>query len=253
MKHIFSITLLTFLCVASSYTTVIEHAEFASILNYLTPDDYHKNTVVVLDIDNTIATLGGPFQVLGSDTWVNYEIAKRIKEGMPVNEALEQVLPLYFELVHIVDLKPVEPTTIEIIKQLQDLGITVIACTLRSLQISDRTIEQLHEMGIDLTHSAFGPGEILGTDIIFRYKNGIIFCHGLSKGPAFKSILDHFNHTPTKVIFIDDKEKYIHQIQSVLHPDIEFIGIRYSHLDEKVAQFDQIVAEQELHTYLMSA
>ena len=253
MKHIFSILLLTFLYISVSCATVIEHADFASIFHYLTPDDYHKNTVVVLDIDNTIATLGGPFQMLGSDTWVSHEIAKRIKEGMPLQEALEQVLPLYFELVHIVDLKPAEPATIEIIKQLQALGITVIACTLRSLEISDRTIEQLHELGIDLTHSAFGPDEILGNDIIFRYKNGIIFCHGLSKGPAFKCVLDHFNHMPTKVIFIDDKEKYIHQIKDILHPEIEFIGIRYSQLDEKVAQFDHGVAEQELQTYLASA
>ncbi len=237
----------------SSFATVIEHAEFSSIFKYLTPDDYHHNTVVVLDIDNTIATLGGPFQMLGSDTWVSHEIAKRVKEGVSLEEALAQVLPLYFQLVHIVDLKPVESSTIETIKQLQALGITVIACTLRSLEISDRTIEQLNAMGIDLTHSAFGPTEIMGNEVIFRYKNGIIFCHGLSKGPAFKYVLAHFNHAPTKVIFIDDKEKYIHQIQDVLHPDIEFIGIRYSHLDEKVAQFDHTVAEQELHSYLARA
>jgi len=250
MNYYIKLSLIGLLCSAYAHATVIEHAEFASIFNYLTPEDYHKNTVVVLDIDNTIATLGGPFQMLGSDTWVSHEIAKRVKEGMPFNEVLDQVLPLYFELVHLVDLKFVESTTQETIKQLQALGITVIACTLRSLQISDRTIEQLQAIGIDLTHSAFGPDEILGNDIIFRYKNGIIFCHGLSKGPAFKCVLDHFNHNPTKVIFIDDKEKYIHQLKDALHQDTEFIGIRYSHLDEKVARFDHALAEQELQAYL---
>lgn len=238
------------ICTTLNFAIIIEHAHFGSIFDYVTPTDYNKKTIVIVDIDNTLATLAGPFQMLGSDTWVNYEIAKRFSQGMTIDAALAEVLPLYFDLVRLVNLRPVEPHTPEIIKQLQDAGITVVACTLRSIEISDRTVEQLQAIGIDFTHSAFGIEEIIGQEIRFRYKNGIIFCHGLNKGPAFKAVLDYFNHTPAKIIFIDDKEKYLHQIKAVLHPDIEFIGIRYSHLDEKVAQFDQVLAQQELQEYL---
>lgn len=235
---------------SSLFATIVEHSEFSAILNYLSQEDYHKNTVIVLDIDNTIAIQGHPFEMFGGDMWVNYEINKLVKEGLTFQDALAQILPFYYELTHYVELEPVESATAEIIKQLQDAGITVIACTIRSLPVSDRTIMQLKSIDIDLSRSSFGDQELLGTDITFRYKDGIIFCNGGDKGVTLKCIFDHFNHTPTKVIVIDDKEKYLHQIKKVLHADIEFIGIRYGHLDDKVANFDPVLAEQEKKAYM---
>jgi uncharacterized protein DUF2608 len=234
----------------SLLANIIEHNKFACILDYIKPEDCHKNTLVILDIDNTIATLGQPFQWLGGDAWITYEINKLMQEGLSYKEATARILPFYFELTHFVELIPVEPTTITIIKQLQEAGITVIACTIRSIDIMYRTIEQLKMIGIDLMHSAFGYEELSCHEPRFCYKNGIIFCHGGNKGITLANVLEHFDHTPTKVIVIDDKEKYLHQIKNVLNPEIEFIGIRYGYLDETVAQFDPIVAELEKQTYL---
>lgn len=247
-----------------SNANIYEHSEFVSVFNYLTEKDYHKNTVVILDIDNTIAIQGHPFQMFGGDMWASYEITKLVDEGYTFKDALAQILPFYFKLTHHVEVKPVEPNTPQIIKQLQDAGITVIACTVRSIQISDRTVAQLKAIGIDLAHSAFGYGEILAHDFSYCYKDGVIFCSSFcpqdslfftdsNKGTVLKYILEHFEHTPTKVIVIDDREKYLHQIKSVLHPDVEFIGIRYGHLDEKVANFDPALAEQEKQAYLAAA
>ena len=243
-------TLILFFSIVAN-ANIVEHVEFASILNYIQQEDYHKNTIVILDIDNTIATLHQPFQWLGGDAWVSYEFTRLTKVGLSFNEAREQILPLYFELTHIIDLKPVESSTPEVIKQLQDSGVTVLACTLRGIEIADRTIIQLKAIGIDLGHSAFGYEELLAHDESFKYKDGIIFCCGGDKGIALKHVLNHFEHTPTKVIMIDDKEKYLHQIKQVLHPDTAFIGIRYGHLDEKVSQYDPVLAEQEKQTYLV--
>jgi hypothetical protein len=234
----------------SIFANIVEHADFACILNYIKQEDCHKNTLVILDIDNTIATLDKPFQLLGDVAWIEYEYNKLIQQGLNVKEPEAQILPFFFELTHYIELKPVEATTVAIIKQLQEAGITVIACTMRSIDIIDRTIEQLKTIGIDFTNSAFGYEELFGHNPRFCYKNGIIFCHGGDKGITLNYVLEHFWHTPTKVIVIDDKEKYLHQIKQVLHPDIEFIGIRYGYLDEKVAQFDPILAEQEKQTYL---
>ncbi len=249
MKFFHSLMLVLLFSI-SAHATIVEHIEFASILNYIKQEDCHKNTVVILDIDNTIGIQGHPFQMFGGDMWVNYEISKLIKDGLHPQEATAKILPLYFKLTHCVDLKPVEATTVDTIKQLQALGVTVIACTIRSVEISDRTIEQLKAIGVDLEHSALGYDELLNHDPYFCYKNGIIFCCGGDKGITLQHILKHFEHTPTKVIVVDDKEKYLHQIKRVLHPDVEFIGIRYGHLDEKVANFDAALAEQEKLAYL---
>lgn len=244
----FSILLLFFSI--STHTTIVEHVEFASILNYIKQEDCHKNTIVVLDIDNTIAIQGHPFEMFGGDMWVSHEISKLINDDMNPQEAFMQISPLYFKLINFVELRPVEETTVAIIKQLQEAGVTVIACTIRSIEVSDRTIEQLKAIGIDFACSAFGYEELLGHDPRFCYKNGIIFCCGGDKGATLQHVLKYFEHTPKKVIVIDDKEKYLHQIKQVLHPDVEFIGIRYGHLDEKVANYDPILAEQEKQAYL---
>ncbi len=250
MKRLFQLSIAAILFSITAIANVYEHSEFASIFNYLNPNNYHKNTIVILDIDNTIATTHAPFQFLGSDAWYSYEFNKRIEAGLSVLEAKAEINPFFFPLVHIIELRPVEPTIPQIIKQLQERGITVIACTARSLEISDRTIVQLNNIGINFSLSGFGDQELWGTDTKYRYKDGIIFCHGIHKGPTLNIVLNHFNHVPTKVIFVDDRESYVRQVKDSLHPDIEFIGIRYSHMDDHVAQFDPVIAEQEKQAYI---
>lgn len=261
MKYFLKTGILSLFFTTCLLANIVEHREFASIFNYIQPEDYHKNTIIILDIDSTIAIQGHPFQMFGGDMWVSYEINKLTKQGLTFKDALAQILPFYFEITHRVELKPVESTIPEIIKQLQNLGVVIIACTVRGIPISERTIAQLKTLNIDLGHSAFGYEPMFASDLSFCYKEGIIFCSNFcpkdgidftdgNKGNALKHILEHFGCRPTKVIVIDDREKYLHQIKNVLNSDIEFIGIRYSHLDEKVAQFDPIIAEQEKQVYL---
>src|SRR5262245_19394918 len=116
MNQFCKISFLAVLFATSISATIVEHAEFSSIFNYIQQEDYHTKTVIVLDIDNTIATLGAPFALLGGDAWVTYEINKRIQAGMDPKEAALEVLPLYWELTHIIDLRPVESITPTLIK-----------------------------------------------------------------------------------------------------------------------------------------
>ena len=239
-----SLYLLAFFISLPILPIIVEHNEFCALLSYITPDDHHPHTCILLDIDNTLAH---PESFIGTDQWATYEINKKINQGYSYEEALWEVLQLYFKIQHVIDLIPVESITVSIVKQLQECGITVLALTSRSHEISDRTILQLASMGIDFSYSAFGNEEVLGIlDCNYLYKNGIIFCSNNDKGKVFKEIINYFNHAARKVIFVDDKEKYLHSVQAILEPHIEFIGIRYSHLDGKVAQFDPLVADQEL-------
>ena len=53
------------------------------------------------------------------------------------------------------------------------------------------------------------------------------------------------------MIAVDDREKNLHAIKKIFGSHIEFIGIRYGHLDKKVAEFNPVQAEQELQ-YLVA-
>lgn len=248
MKLFFSLLLIT----QYVQTIIVEHKEISAILAYLHESDLHRNTLVVLDIDNTIAH---PTHLIGSDQWVSYHIEQKMKEGLDVWHATQAILPLYFEIQYIIDLIPVEELTVALIKHLQKLGITVVALTLRSLQIHERTVEQLSAIDIDFAVSAFGNEILYGPqELPYLYNHGIIFCASQNKGVVLKHILDQLNHKPTKIIAVDDKTHHLHAIKSafVAH-EIEVIGIRYSYLDEKVAQFDPAKAEHELQLFFEGA
>lgn len=246
MKRFFVFLLSLSFCFSLS-AMIIEHTKFDAILTYLNEDDLHRNTIIIIDIDNTIAH---PHGTIGSEEWFMHLVNQKLNEGLSIKAALEEVLPLYFAVHHSIWMQPVEAVTPVIIKYLQQSGVIVIAVTARSLEIRERTFEQLDAIGVDFSHAPLWHEEILSdSDLIYHYKDGILFCAGNDKGKVLKAILDHINHTPTKVIAIDDKEKHLHAIKKIFEPHVEFIGIRYGHLDEKVAQFDPIIAEQELEIW----
>ena len=244
MKLFFYLLLIT----QYAHTIIVEHSEISAILSYLHESDFHEKTLIVFDIDNTI---GHHTHLIGSDQWVSYHIEQKMKEGLNVLQATQAILPLYFEIQYVIDLIPVEALTTALIKHLQKLGIIVVALTLRSLQIHERTVEQLSAIDIDFSISAFGKDLLYGPEELqYLYNHGIIFCASHNKGVVLKHILAQLNHKPTKIIAVDDKVHHLQAIKSAFVADeIEVIGIRYSNLDEKVAQFDPIQAEKELQLF----
>ena len=238
--------LLTFLLFFSTaiLANIVEHDSFESILMYLNEDDHHRYTLIVIDIDNTIAE---PIILAGSDQWVTHEITKGMQGGLTARQAWLAIQDLYIAIQHSIDLIPVEDKTPYIIKELQSRGVIVVILTARLPQISDRTIAQLKNIGIDLSHSPLWHEEIISdSDISYHYKNGIIFCDGNDKGIVLNAILQKINYQPKKVIAIDDKAKPLHSVKNIFDAAVDFIGIRYSKLDQKVAQFDPQRAQEEI-------
>ena len=241
--------LMLLLSIFASNSLIVEHNQFATILNYLDENDFHKKTLVLIDIDNTIVH-PGKNKILGSDQWVTHMLNQQINQGYSYAQALDVVLPLYYQIQHTIWLEPVEHNTVAIIKQLQERGVTVIALTIRSLPIVDRTLAQLKSIGIDFSHSGFAIEQLIGdAHRSYHYKNGILFCNGQDKGVTLKKVVDYLNFVPTKIIAIDDKEKYLQEIARAFDA-IDFIGIRYGYCDELVDQLDPLIAQQELEHFL---
>ena len=63
--------------------------------------------------------------------------------------------------------------------------------------------------------------------------------------------LHHIGFKPDKIIFIDDKLKYVTAVEKAVEAEgIEFVGIRYSRLDEEVKSFNIAKANQQLKEFL---
>lgn len=224
------------------------HNNFEAIWNYIDADDHQPHTIILLDLDNTVVQPLDTY--VASDQWVEHHIKQKMQDGLSARQAWLLIKDLYVYLQKHIRLTLVEEITVEIIKELQAKGITVVAITARLSEVSDSTIMQLRNL--DIHFSQLWHEEIYDGELRYCYKDGIIFCDGNDKGKVFEHISQRINKYFKKIIAVDDKEKNLHAIKKVLHPDIEFIGIRYGYLDHVVANFDHVQAEKELQNFLIS-
>ncbi len=230
-------------------TTIVESNNITDIYQHLTPDEYNKDTLVIFDICNTIATKPTD---LNSDQWVDASIKRKMQEGLSSRDALDAVLPIYHQVQVRTWLIPVEQETVSVVKDLQEKGLTVIALTARGVYLAYRTFEQLEQLGIYFSKSC--PQKIAapyGAPQPALYLEGIIFCGGMNKGDVLLHWLNQMDYTPQKIIFVDDKLKNINSVEQAMRTTTSpFIGIRYGHLDERVKNIDLTQTDKEYEQFL---
>lgn len=216
---------------AQSMREILKHLSFDSVL--------------LLDLDNTVIESSIE---LGSDAWFVQLCTHAIREISDKSQAIIMAIHLYHEIQQIVRAQAVEEVSVKIINTLQGIGIPVIAITARDQCLEQATIRQLHDVGIDLDDQGFAPMALsLTTAEQAFYNNGIIYCGGKDKGACFSSFLETSNMKPRHIVMADDKLKHLEHVrQAVEHLGIPFDGIRYGHLDAKVAEFNFNEAHHQL-------
>jgi len=250
MKKIILVLLLFF---STSQNVVIESDDIKTVLHHVYDTHHHKEILVVLDIDNTIGYVKDGF---GGDEWFRAMLIKSMEQGNPLHVALYELLPIAFAIQETIWLDLVQPETARMIRFLQDVGIAVVALTSRSLPIKKRTLEQLAHMNVDFSLSPPSQPVIDFAlhDSLHRrghYEHGIIFSGENDKGELLLEFFSRVDYHPKKVIFIDDKLKYVEQIEKAMEKEgIPYIGIRYSRLDHRVASFNLEDHEKQLEQFI---
>ncbi len=241
--RIFRLAALLCISAVQLHALIVETDKLADVRNYL-----EKDTLVLFDIDNTLAH---PVGTIGADEWFGHMIKEQQAEGKDFMQALNMVLPIYFEVQLQIPLQLIEQNAPHFLSDLQQEGYDIMALTARSLPLVNRTICQLSAIDIDFSHNHIGPVyAIRQAPYIYMYKRGILFSGDNNKGDALIDFLDFCEIMPSKVVFIDDKLKNLHAVEdAVKKRGIEFVGIRYSKLDAYVAAFDMQQAEKELHAF----
>jgi hypothetical protein len=233
-------------------SSIVEIKSINDIYKYIKPSEFNQDTLIVFDIDNTIGYPGSNTH-LGSEQWFYNTVENYKKQGMTFDQAIEATLPLSFQIMEHTWMVPPEPTTVPVIKDLQNKGIVTISLTARSLDLTHRTIEQLFRMGILFNGKGLAQCPILneanGTPAL--YIQGIIFSAGQDKGEMLAHWLSQVNYHPKKIIFIDDKIKNITAVEEVLRKyHYPYIGMRYGYLDEYKKSITPEIMEKELQEFL---
>ena len=201
-----------------------------------------QETIVIFDIDHTIAEL--PIDL---DTWIPNNIARLQQKGLSKEDAVSFTLNLYFTLQNFLELTPIG-NSCELIKKLQKQNIPVMALTNRSIVVAKRTISQFSQKDIDL--SIKSPiKKTLEFPVTYncRFSHGILFVASNDKGRALFAFFEKAHIKPKKIIFVDDKEKYLISVEKEAKKrNIEFVGMRFSLQDKKKKAFDFDKVEQQI-------
>lgn len=237
MKRILLFSLLTFF---NAQCLILESDKLETVFDYISS----PNTLVILDIDNTLAHSA---QELSSDEWFCSLVNQKMAEGHDYISSVYYALPMTYYAQFNVGLIPTQKTTSSFIQELIAQHIPVMALTTRSLFVAERTMEQLEDIDI-----CFLVPHISQDDLVLPmphpcfYRNSILFGGNNDKGEALVAFFHWMNYYPEKVIFVDDKLKYLLAVEKALtYHDIDFVGIRYSRCDEQVKNFDATKANEE--------
>lgn len=201
-----------------------------------------SKTLVVLDIDDTLVV---PAQMLGGDCWFRHEMKQLQANGESFEKALAKVLPRYLKLQHYISVVPVEKKTATMVHAFQKKADKVIGLTTRNPTLAYRTIEQLKGLGIDLSKTALIDKEAKNANFLDHdYIEGILFTQVKHKGDYLLALLDKMQYYPKRILFINDKEKYVAQLEETFGDSpVEYVGLRYAACDEDYSRYQAQVAK----------
>lgn len=216
---------------------IVETKNFCEIEQYLS-----DNTILILDIDDTLLI---PVQMLGNDAWFCYRLQGYLSAGLAKPLALDKALAEWEAIRHLTKVKIVEEGTQSIIDKLQVKKVTIMGLTTQGLALATRTIHQLNTLGIDLSKTSPSQQDhyfMNQEGVLFR--EGILFTSGSPKGPALLKFFDIIGFSPKRIVFINDKATHLQDVEaSAEQKGIDFIGLRYSFSDQRIANFRKEIAD----------
>ncbi len=208
----------------------------AEVMPYFKGADY--STLAIFDIDMVLVQPKDPaFQM---DNIQKYKgIAKAVMASLS-----DEKRDIFLNLM-LIDSEYVliDSNTPKFLQELSQSGIPIMALTagltgnLGSVKSMQKwKVDQLSRVGIDFAVSALHNVKIIFNQLpAYRgnyslYQNGILFANGpqVSKGDLLVAFLKKNSSYPSKIVFIDDKEDYVKNVEEALkkiYPPIAFQGL----------------------------
>lgn len=228
--------ILLIISLSSLEARVLETNKMSDILKEI--DD---NTIVFFDIDDTLIYIP---TMMGNSVWWGYCQKVANKNKWDQVKVATVLWPTLNQAANKVKTRLVDESAPELIKGLQDRGISVFGLTARSRQIVGdyafdmTTILDLSRLGIIFTQPEIDMNALRG---------GIIFTGTQLKGPFVERFLKKLKQKKKKVVFIDDNWNQVNSVDSSMATlKIPTVCFRYSKMDNAYDNFDPVVANIQL-------
>ena len=237
-----SLPLLLVLLASALHAEVREIKYMAEIVPSL-----DTSTLLIFDIDNTLLE---PVGNIGSDQWYYYVAKAARRDGLSNQDADAAADAAWRRTLATVKVKPVEALTPGLARAQQERGVTVMALTARGAEDESDTLRQFKEAGLDLTARPAAPGRMilpkaeLGTAQDGVFSSGVMLMGDGDKGKALLGFLKKIGRKPARVVFVDDKEKNVKNVDAALTAaGVQILAFRYGATDEKVRAFNAVMSE----------
>ena len=206
--------------------------------------NYGKDKVlVVFDIDNTIMAME---QGLGSDQWYDWQSKLQLTDPCDARLVSDQ-LAVQGALFYASAMRPTQSDAAELVRRLQDDGLSVIALTSRGPAFRLATFRELRRNGYSFYKTAIGPERGYPDTFIpaggsrsTRYEDGVFLTAGQHKGEMLKVLLEKTDSPwPAVIVMADDKEKHLRAVMETFEGTGTVVHAwRYSREDGVVNSFD---------------
>lgn len=217
---------------------IMEVANFKELAGSITP-----STLLIVDIDDTLLV---PEQTIGSDVWFMHRWKDHQAAGLSHDDAKERALAEWEAVRHLTKMRLVEEGSGKVIADLQDKELPIMGLTSQGMALATRTVMHLKSVGIDLSITAPAGEDVLviSSHHSVLYRKGILFTSGSPKGAALTKFFEQIGCHPQRIVFIDDREANLKDVEAAAEAmGIEFIGLRYSHEDKRIASFSKEVGD----------
>lgn len=226
-----------------AYSEIHEIKHMAEILSAIQDD-----TLLVFDIDNTLIE---PVGNLGSDQWFYYLYKIYKINGLDEKLTQQQALRAWNHAQSLIAVRAAETSIPDLIKSQQKRGLKMLALTARSVEISQKTSQQLASVNI-----SFSDHSVLDKDLEIDqgtlqsehgafFRNGVMYVgEGNDKGQVLSYFLQQLHLNPKRIVYVDDKSHHVQAVDRALAAlNIPCFCFRYGALDEKVKAYQQLMSE----------
>lgn len=249
MKRIFLI-FMTF-CFFECRAEIIKVADMQEVFEYFREAD--SKTLAIFDVDMVLVQPSDPaFQMANMKRFS--AICKRVLNEVPADKQM-----LFLSLMTIGSAPVlIDDRAPQLIQNIQARGIPAMALTanvtgsLGSVpDMAEWRVDGLRQLGFDFSKTAPYPSPLLFDTLapyrghFSTYRSGIFFVNGttVSKGEALLAFLKKLDSCPTKVIFIDDREDNLKNLEAALRgKSVEFLGLQYGGAQQYPSQ---LISEEE--------
>lgn len=224
--------------------STIEHTDnITDVLQHI-----DSSTAALFDIDVTLIASDDNEGVAG-ERWLVDFYGKRIDHLLQTNQIEENrfLNDLSSSLWWFVQKRPIEESTVDVIKQIQEKSAFSAGFTARGREIrftyklksvppnqghntaAKKTVEEMRDIGIDFSLGSDKFPEAWRKDL--NEFDGILFTDGKSKKDFLAELITRTGYKPERIVFVDDSEGNVKAVQQVCKEfNIPFKGFVYDHV-----------------------